>query len=67
MFGWILGGWVMVNSAYKSYLILSKKPDDKFSKEKINTAIFYCKTYLPIAISLESTIKNSHFPLENFG
>ncbi len=67
MFGWILGGWVMVNSAYKSHQILSKKPDDKFSKEKINTAIFYCKTYLPIAISLESTIKNSHFPLENFG
>ncbi len=66
MFGWILGGWVMVNSAYKCNLILSKKTNDKFSKEKINTAIFYCKTYLPIAVSLESTIKNSYPPLENF-
>jgi len=66
MFGWILGGWIMVKSAYKSNLLLEKNSEDKFAKEKINTAIFYCNTYLPIAASFKSTIKSSYYPLENF-
>ncbi len=66
MFGWILGGWVMLNSALKAKLKIEKNPDHHFSKEKIITAIFYCKTYLPIASSFKSTVMNSYYSLESF-
>ena len=58
MFGWVLGGWVMVNSANKAQLIILKDKNNKFAKEKINTASFFCNTYLPLASSLQNTIKN---------
>ncbi len=66
MFGWVLGGWVMVNSANKAQLIILKDKNDKFAKEKINTASFFCNTYLPLASSLQNTIKKSFYALENF-
>ncbi len=67
MFGWVLGGWIMVNSTVKALNILEKNNNNKFAKEKINTALFYCNTYLPTALSLQNTIKKSYYPLENFG
>ena len=66
MFGWILGGWVMLDSANKAQLIILKDKNNKFAKEKINTASFYCNTYLPLASSLQNTIKKSFYALENF-
>tara|TARA_A100001011_G_scaffold329624_1_gene354987 strand:- start:964 stop:2739 length:1776 start_codon:yes stop_codon:yes gene_type:complete len=66
MFGWALGGWIMVDSAVKAQGIIKKDNNSKFAKEKINTSLFYCNTYLPFAISLENTIKKSYYPLENF-
>jgi alkylation response protein AidB-like acyl-CoA dehydrogenase len=66
MFGWILGGWVMTESAVKSNNILKEDTNNKFAKEKINTALFYCNTYLPTACALKNTIKNSYYPLKNF-
>ena len=66
MFGWVLGGWIMVDSAIKAQGIIEKDNNNKFAKEKINTSLFYCNTYLPFAISLENTIKKSYYPLENF-
>ena len=66
MFGWVLGGWVMVNSANKAQLIILKDKNNKFAKEKINTASFFCNTYLPLASSLQNTIKKSFYALENF-
>ena len=66
MFGWVLGGWVMVNSANKAQLIILKDKNNKFAKEKINTASFFCNTYLPLASSLQNTIKKSFYSLENF-
>ncbi len=66
MFGWVLGGWVMVNSAIKAQLITLKDKNNKFAKEKINTASFFCNTYLPLASSLQNTIKKSFYALENF-
>ena len=66
MFGWVLGGWVMLDSANKAQLIILKDKNNKFAKEKINTASFFCNTYLPIASSLQNTIKKSFYALENF-
>ena len=66
MFGWVLGGWVMLNSANKAQLIILKDKNNKFAKEKINTASFFCNTYLPLASSLQNTIKKSFYALENF-
>ena len=66
MFGWVLGGWVMLNSANKAQLIILKDKNNKFAKEKINTASFFCNTYLPLAFSLQNTIKKSFYALENF-
>ena len=66
MFGWILGGWIMVNSANKAQAIISKDENNKFAKEKINTASFFCNTYLPLASSLQNSIKKSFYALENF-
>ena len=66
MFGWVLGAWIMTKSALKSEAILKNEHNNKFAKEKINTSLFYCNTYLPLAISLENTIKKSYYPLENF-
>ncbi|GIR46769.1 MAG: acyl-CoA dehydrogenase [Alphaproteobacteria bacterium] len=66
MFGWVLGGWVMVDSANKAQLIILKDKNNKFAKEKINTASFFCNTYLPLASSLQNTIKKSFYALENF-
>jgi len=66
MFGWVLGGWVMVDSANKSQLIILKDKNNKFAKEKINTASFFCNTYLPLASSLQNTIKKSFYALESF-
>ena len=66
MFGWILGGWVMVNSANKAQIIILKDKNNKFAIEKINTASFFCNTYLPLASSLQNTIKKSFYALENF-
>ena len=66
MFGWILGGWVMLDSANKAQLIILKDKNNKFAKEKINTASFFCNTYLPLASSLQNTIKKSFYSLENF-
>ena len=66
MFGWVLGGWVMLDSANKSQLIILKDKNNKFAKEKINTASFFCNTYLPLASSLQNTIKKSFYALENF-
>ncbi|MAI02545.1 MAG: acyl-CoA dehydrogenase, partial [Rickettsiales bacterium] len=59
MFGWILGGWIMTKSSLKANVILKNKENDKFAQEKICTALFFCNTYLPIANSFKSTIKNS--------
>ena len=66
MFGWVLGGWIMLNSANKAQLIILKDKNNKFAKEKINTASFFCNTYLPLASSLQNTIKKSFYALENF-
>ena len=66
MFGWILGGWVMLDSANKAQLIILKDNNNKFAKEKINTASFFCNTYLPLASSLQNTIKKSFYALESF-
>ena len=66
MFGWVLGGWVMLDSANKAQLIILKDKNNKFAKEKINTASFFCNTYLPLASSLQNTIKKSFYALENF-
>ncbi len=66
MFGWVLGGWVMVDSANKAQLIILKDKNNKFAKEKINTASFFCNTYLPLASSLQNTIKKSFYALANF-
>ena len=66
MFGWVLGGWVMLNSANKAQLIILKDKNNKFAKEKINTASFFCNTYLPLASSLQNTIKKSFYALESF-
>ena len=66
MFGWVLGGWVMLNSANEAQLIILKDKNNKFAKEKINTASFFCNTYLPLASSLQNTIKKSFYALENF-
>ena len=66
MFGWVLGGWIMVDSANKAQLIILKDKNNKFAKEKINTASFFCNTYLPLASSLQNTIKKSFYALENF-
>ena len=66
MFGWVLGAWVMLDSANKAQLIILKDKNNKFAKEKINTASFFCNTYLPLASSLQNTIKKSFYALENF-
>ncbi len=66
MFGWVLGGWIMVDSANKAQLIILKDKNNKFAKEKINTASFFCNTYLPLASSLQNTIKKSFYTLANF-
>ncbi|MDA9708647.1 acyl-CoA dehydrogenase [Alphaproteobacteria bacterium] len=66
MFGWVLGGWVMVDSANKAQLIILKDKNNKFAKEKITTASFFCNTYLPLASSLQNTIKKSFYALANF-
>ena len=66
MFGWVLGGWIMLDSANKAQLIILKDKNNKFAKEKINTASFFCNTYLPLASSLQNTIKKSFYALENF-
>ena len=66
MFGWVLGGWVMVDSANKAQLIILKDKNNKFAKEKINTASIFCNTYLPLASSLQNTIKKCFYSLENF-
>ena len=66
MFGWVLGGWIMLDSANKAQLIILKDKNNKFAKEKINTASFFCNTYLPLASSLQNTIKKSFYTLENF-
>ncbi len=66
MFGWVLGGWVMTNSANKAQLIILKDKNNKFAIEKINTASFFCNTYLPLASSLQNTIKKSFYALESF-
>jgi alkylation response protein AidB-like acyl-CoA dehydrogenase len=66
MFGWVLGGWVMLDSANKAQLIILKDKNNKFAKEKINTASFFCNTYLPLASSLQNTIKKSFYALESF-
>ena len=57
MFGWTLGGWIMCKSSLNSFN--NKSLDDEFCKEKIDTALFFCTTYLPLATSLSSTIKYS--------
>tara|TARA_B100001248_G_C27393258_1_gene463751 strand:- start:1127 stop:2896 length:1770 start_codon:yes stop_codon:yes gene_type:complete len=57
MFGWALGGWIMCKSSLNS--LNNKILDDEFRKEKIDTALFFCTTYLPLATSLSSTIKYS--------
>lgn len=66
MFGWVLGGWVMLDSANKAQLITLKDNNNKLAKEKINTASFFCNTYLPLASSLQNTIKKSFYALEHF-
>jgi len=66
MFGWILGGWVMVRSALEASNMLQTDSNDKFAKDKINTAIFYCNTYLPTACSIKHTIMKSYFSLRSF-
>ena len=66
MFGWVLGGWIMLDSANKAQLIILKDKNNKFAKEKINTASFFCNTYLPLASSLQNTIKKSFYALESF-
>ena len=60
MFGWILGGWVMSKSAISASHNKNKNLSEKFCKDKINTSLFYCTTYLPTASSFLSTIKNSY-------
>ena len=59
MFGWTLGGWIMVKSATEANILL-RNDSSEFLKEKIHTATFFCDTYLPIAASLESTITSSY-------
>ena len=59
MFGWVLGGWIMIKSSIKAKTLLVKN-DNCFLKEKISTARFFCDTYLPTATALKSTIINSH-------
>ena len=60
MLGWTLGGWVMCKSALSSIENKNKDLSEKFYKEKINTSLFFCTTYLPLSSSLLSTIKNSY-------
>ena len=60
MFGWILGGWVMCKSALSTSNNKKNDLSEKFCKDKINTSLFYCTTYLPTASSFLSTIKNSY-------
>ena len=60
MFGWVLGGWVMAKSALQAFRLIENNTNVTFAKNKINTAIFYSDTYLPIASSLKSTIMKSH-------
>ncbi|MBJ57565.1 MAG: hypothetical protein CMP24_04935 [Rickettsiales bacterium] len=59
MFGWTLGGWIMLRSAIIASSLLEEN-DNNFLKEKIQTASFFCDTYLPTAASLQSTIINSY-------
>ena len=59
MFGWTLGGWIMVKSATQANILL-RNDSSEFLKEKIHTATFFCDTYLPIAASFESTITSSY-------
>ena len=65
MFGWILGGWVMAQSAVKDEKILNSKKENNFAKQKINTASFFCNTYLPSANALKNTIKTSFKSIRN--
>ena len=65
MYGWILGGWIMTKSALKAKGILKNDPKNKFAIEKINTSIFFCNSYLPLAKALENTIKYSYKSLLN--
>ena len=60
MFGWILGGWVMCKSSLNAHINAKKDLSEQFCKDKINTSLFFCTTYLPTASSLLSTIKNSY-------
>ncbi len=59
MFGWTLGGWIMLKSAIIASSLLEEN-ENNFLKEKIQTASFFCDTYLPTAASLQSTIINSY-------
>ncbi len=59
MFGWILGGWIMLKSAIIAKILLNKK-NNNFLEEKILTATFFCDTYLPNAAALKSTITSSY-------
>jgi hypothetical protein len=56
----------MTKSSLKANVILKNKENDKFAQEKICTALFFCNTYLPIANSFKSTIKNSFKSLKVF-
>ena len=58
MFGWTLGGWVMCRSSL--HASNNKNLNEKFCKDKINTSLFFCTTYLPTSSSLLSTIKESY-------
>ena len=66
MYGWILGGWIMTRSAIKAKDILRNDPENKFAKEKVNTSLFFCNSYLPTANALEYTIKSSYKSLRNY-
>ena len=66
MYGWTLGGWIMTKSAIKAKAIIKNDPKNKFAVEKINTSIFFCKSYLPVANALESTIKSSYKSILNY-
>ena len=66
MYGWILGGWIMTKSAIKAKAIIKNDPKNKFAIEKINTSTFFCKSYLPVANALESTIKFSYKSILNY-
>ncbi len=58
MFGWTLGGWVMCKSSM--HAISNEDLNERFCKDKINTSLFFCTTYLPTSSSLLSTIKCSY-------